>query len=276
MARKRRRKSDRSAYALVALMFALMMLFSNWFSWFGGGGGKKGEAVFTQEEIKKYLYVPNPNNLTILLFVASIKECPICPIVVDNVTEAVNIFKDYAAKNNLNVSVAFKVFTCYGFPQCTNKEALINFKSYRITDVPVMLITYNGSLIVLNPVGFSPDELARAFLDAYHLLKVAWKPPREGKYLLYLYDSLHKSPFNVTLREQAAVSGVKFVELGCEVYPTNCTDIRALATMLTIGLRPNDLPLAIVFKDGQVVAAAKVDMLNGTNVILQALKDLKN
>jgi len=270
MARRKREKRDKKQklYIIVALVFIVLMLVPAWFRGFRGGGGG-----ITQAELKKYLFVPPPSNFTVMLFVASPKECGICPTVASNVTQAVQILKDFVQTHKLNISITYKVFLCEGFPNCKDKEALVNFRVYRVSSVPLLLISYKGLLVPFDPVGIGPQRLAQILLQWYRLMEVAWKPPTKGKYLLYLYDKAHESPYLNTLIEQAKLNNVTVVELGCNSFPTNCTDPKALGTMAVLGVRPNDLPLAIVYKDGRAIAAAKVDQLQGVNEIIQALKN---
>ena len=266
---RKRGKVDkkRRMYIIISVVFAALMLLPAWFRSAPGGN------VISKADLEKYLYTPDPRNLTIILFLASPKVCPLCPEVANNVTQAVELLKTLELHQKLNVTVTFKEFVCSNFPTCNNKEAAVNFQVYRVSQVPLILLSYRGFLVPIDPVGMGPQRLASLIFQWYTVMRSAWKPPEVGKYLLYLYDKAHESPYLTTLEEQAKLNGVTLVKLGCEQYPSNCTNTTALSTMLVLGVRPQDLPLAIVYKDGRAVAAAKVDVLKGVDVILQALKN---
>jgi len=264
---KKERDKKRKLYVLVSALFAILMLVP---AWLGRGGG--GVAI-SKSDLEKYLFTPESDKYTIMLFLASPKECPVCPEVANNVTQAVELLKQSIVENKLNITVEFKVFTCEGFPQCKDKEALVNFQVYRVSQVPLLLLSYRGLLVPFDPTGLGPRALASLLAQWYQVMSHAWRPPKEGKYLLYLYDKSHQSPYLDSLLKHAEANNVTVVELGCEAYPNNCTDVRSLSTMLVLGVTPNDLPLAIVYEDGRAVAAAKVDRLEGVDRILQALRN---
>ncbi len=268
--RKSKKDKKQKLYVIAAILFIVMMLVPIWLKGYTGGGGT---ATITQEELKKYLFIPPPGNFTVMLFIASAKECPTCPMVASNVTQAINILKNMFKTHHMNVTVEYKVFLCEGFPACKDKEALVNFKVYRVSSVPLLLLSYRGLLVPVDPTGLGPQRLAFLLFQWYNVMKEAWMPPKTGKYMLYLYDEEHKSPYLDTLLQQAKMNNVTVVQLGCKLYPSNCTNITALSTMLVLGLRPTDLPLVIVYKDGRAIAGAKVDNLQGVDKILQALKN---
>ena len=218
----------------------------------GGAGG----AVITAQELKKYEYIPSPSNYTIMVFTASPKTCPICPELLQNITEAVNILKSMLKAMNSSVPIVVKVFECVGFPQCNSKEALINFKLYGVAQVPLVAVAYRGFVVPINAVGLDPQHLASLLGAWLKLMSEAWKPPMKGVAVLYLYDGLHNSTQWNDLKELLRGYNVTVVALGCKAYPSNCTNnLEAYATMLVLGIRPEQLPLVIVYKDGRPVAS---------------------
>jgi len=218
----------------------------------GGGGG----TVITAEELKRYEYIPPPGNYTILVFTASAKACPVCPELLQNLTQAVGTLKSMLRSMNVTIPVHVKVFECNNFPSCSNKEALINFKLYGVAQVPLVVVSYRGFIVPINAVGLDPQRLASLLGAWLQLMSEAWKPPKNGVAVLYLYDASHNSTQWNDLQEMLKKYNVTLVALGCKSYPSNCTDnLKAYATMLVIGVRPEQLPLIIVYKNGKPVAS---------------------
>jgi len=77
------------------------------------------------------------------------------------------------------------------------------------------------------------------------------------------------------LKELIKNLNVTVVELGCESYPSDCKDnLRAYATMLVLGVRPQDLPLLIVYKDGRVAAAYQLNKPVDVTAIASTVRSL--
>lgn len=261
------KKYKNQLMVVLAIVLIALMLVPVWLR--SGTGG----AVITLSELKKYVILPKSTNETlVLLFVASPKECPICPQVLSNVTQAMNIVKTQFSKQ-INGTVVFKVIQCNNFPNCSNKEARVNVIWYKVPQVPILIITTNRLQIPIDPTGLGPDRLARLIVGWITVLKHAWLPPPVGKYVLYFYDSSHKSTLIDTIEAEALQKGFKFIEMGCQQYPTNCTNTTVLSTMMLLGLRPQNLPLIMVIKNGKVVVATSPTTFDSVNKILKALQN---
>ncbi len=251
----------------VAIVLALLMLIPAWIR--SGTGG----TVVSLSELKRYVIVPKSENETlILLFVGGPKECPICPQVINNVTQAINIVKTQFEKQ-LNGTIVFKIIQCNGFPNCSNKQARINVIWYKVPQVPILIIATNKLQVPIDPTGLGPDKLARLIVGWITVLKHAWLPPPTGKYVIYFYDDAHKSALIDTIKAEALQKGFKFVEMGCKQYPTNCTNTTVLSTMMLLGLRPQNLPFVMVIKNGKVVVATMPTTFDQVNKILKALQN---
>ena len=251
----------------VAVILALLMLIPAWLRSSTGG------AVVSLSELKRYVIVPkNANETLLLLFVAGPKECPICPQVLSNVTQAVNIVKTQFGKQ-LNGTLTFKIIQCNGFPNCSNKQARINVIWYKVPQVPILVIVTNRLQVPIDPTGLGPKKLAKLIVGWITVLKHAWLPPPVGKYVLYFYDETHKSALIDTIRTEAIQKGFKFIAMGCQQYPTNCTNTTVLSTMMLLGLRPQNLPFVMVIKNGKVVVAAMPTSFEQVNKILKGLQN---
>ncbi len=255
------------AIAFVILMLGETIIMINR----GGGGG----VVLTEAELKKYEFIPPQNNFTVIVFTAPVKECPICPELLQNLTQAVDLVNKALASENITIRAQMKVFECNNFPQCSNTEALINFKLYGVSQVPLVIVSYRGFLVPINVVGMSPEQMARLMLAWLALMSHAWKPPKTGVAVVYFYDSLHNSTQWQDLLSLLKDVNVTTVALGCKVYPSNCTNnTQAYATMLVYGIRPEQLPLLLVYKDGRLVASYQLNKPQDLIALAQEIKQL--
>lgn len=189
----------------------------------------------------------------------------------NNVTSAINILKSSLAKN-LNTTIKFEVLQCANFPQCTDKRARINVIWYKVSQVPIIVIVTNRLEVPIDPTGLGPQRLARLIAAWITVLKHAWLPPPQGKYVLYFYDDQHKSALIDTIKSVALQKGYKFIPMGCASYPTNCTNVTVFSTMTLLGIRPQNLPLVMVIKDGRVVTVAQPTTFENVDKILKALQ----
>ncbi|UXD22341.1 hypothetical protein IPA_03680 [Ignicoccus pacificus DSM 13166] len=233
------------AIALVILMIGetLVMI---------GRGGVGG--AITVEELKKYEYIPPEGNYTIMVFIAPPQTCPICPELVQNITQAVKLVNEVLAQSNTSIRAHVKIFDCANFPHCTSKEAYVNFMINKVSQVPMVFVSYRGFKVPINVVGMSPQQMAQLLLAWLKLMSAAWKPPAKGVAVVYFYDSTHNSTQWQELVKLLKPYNITLVELGCKQYPSNCTNnVVAYATMLVLGLRPENLPMVLIYKDGQLV-----------------------
>ncbi len=273
MAKKTRKRSKKETILMIGAALFIILFIGETIVMLGPRGG--GGTVISREELLKYRYIPSPSNFTIMVFTAPIKSCPLCPEVLSNVTEAVNILENSNVFGN--TSITLKVFQCQGFPNCKDKESLINFRLYRVSQVPLVIISYRGFLVPLNVIGLSPRDIANLLVAWYRILQVAWRPPLKGLVVTYFYDSNHTSPYWDLIKDELLKMNVTVLEFGCKSYPSNCTNnIKAYATMLALGISPNSLPLVLVFKDASLVLEAQLKGPVNVNQLVDKIRSLEN
>ncbi len=220
------------------------------------------------EELKKLMFVPPENVPTVVLFIT--KDCGICSQVLQNVTEAIKI-----AQNITHTQIVLKVFECQSLAVCNNREAYINFRVYGVTQIPTMLIFYKGLMQHIDPTALPANKLGELLAAWIITVQNAWLPPNKGTYLVYFYDSNHTSPYVNEIASIAKNYGAKFIMMGCKFYPHQCSNVTVKATMIILGIRPQDLPLVLVFKDGRVVFAARPIDAKAVEALAGELSKLK-
>ena len=201
------------------------------------------------EELRKLMFVPPEDVPTVVLFIT--KDCGICNQVLQNVTEAIRV-----AQNITNMQIVLKVFECQSLTVCNNREAYINFRVYGVSQVPAMFIFYRGLMQSVDPTALPAKRLGELLAAWIITVQHAWLPGK-GLYVVYFYDGNHTSPYVEEIKTIAKNYGAKFVEMGCRLYPQQCSNITVRATMTILGIRPQDLPLVIVFKDGRAIFAVR-------------------
>ncbi|WP_168050173.1 hypothetical protein [Ignicoccus islandicus] len=272
MARRSKSRGKKENLLIIASSLFILMFIGETIIMLAPRGS--GSNVISREELLKYRYIPSPSNFTVMFFGASIKECPLCPETLSNVTQAINSLK--RSELFSNTSIVMKVFQCNGFPSCQDKESLVNFKLYRVSQVPLVIISYRGFLVPIDVVGMSPQEIATLLAAWYQILKVAWKPPARGLVVAYFYDGNHTSPYWDIIKKELVSRNVTVVEFGCKSYPSNCTNnIEAYATMLALGISPNNLPLMLVFKDSAIALELQLKGPVNINEIVEKIETLK-
>ncbi len=220
------------------------------------------------EELKKLMFIPPRDVPTVVLFIT--KDCNVCPQVIQNVTEAIK-----EAQNITGTQIALKVFECQSLTVCNNKEAYINFRVYEVTQVPTMYIFYKGLMQRIDPTALPPKRLGQLLAAWIITVQHAWLPPDKGLYVVYFFDGNHTSPYVAEIASVAKNYGAKFIEMGCELYPQQCSNITVKATMILLGIRPQDLPLVLVFKDGRVVFAVRPIDAKAVEALAGELSKLK-
>ena len=272
MARKAKRRSKKETLLMIGSALFIILFIGETAIMLGPRGARG--TVISKQELLKYRYIPSPSNFTVMVFSAPIKDCPLCPETLSNVTEAINILKN--SKLFSNTSIVLKVFQCEGFPNCKSKANLINFELYRVSQVPLVIISYRGFLVPVDVTGMSPQEIAGLLAAWYRILLVAWRPPAKGVVVAYFYDGNHTSPYWDILKEELSAKNVTYVEFGCKSYPSNCAkNTVAFATMLALGISPNDLPLLLVFKNSTIVMGTQLKGPVNVDELVSKIESLK-
>ena len=272
MAKKTKRRSKKETMLMIGSALFIILFIGETIVMLGPRGVRGN--VISRQELLKYRYIPSPSNFTVMIFTAPIKSCPLCPETLSNVTEAVTILKN--SKLFSNTSIVLKVFQCEGFPNCKSKESLVNFKLYRVSQVPLVILSYRGFLIPIDVTGMSPQEIAGLLAAWYRILQVAWRPPAKGLLVAYFYDLNHTSPYWDILKEELSAKNITYVEFGCKSYPSNCANNTvAYATMLALGISPNDLPLLLVFKNSAIVFGTQMKGPVNVDEIVSKIESLK-